>query len=248
MAALTFSARALADAADAWRTSPRGDRPWTRCSSTTGRPAQTPEERTPGGAAHDRADDTAPAGPARTRGRSVQRLRWSLADTWTVTGRDLAHWVRQPATLVLNLLMVMVVLLFGYLFGGAMTVPGGGSYREFLLPGMFALVACSSASRRPWSLSPPTPPGASPDRFRHAHGSVWPAAAACYRRHAQPALGLAVLLACGLLVGWGWHRGAADALAAVGLLLLLRSSPVAGPTWACSSGTWRRWWPCRSRG
>ena len=67
----------------------------------------------------------------------AQRLRWALTDTWTVTGRDLAHWVRQPATLVLNLLfMVMVVLLFGYLFGGAMTVPGGGNYREFLLPGM----------------------------------------------------------------------------------------------------------------
>jgi ABC-2 type transport system permease protein len=69
-----------------------------------------------------------------------QRLRWALADAWTVTGRDLVHWARQPATLVLNLaFMVMVVLLFGYLFGGAMTVPGGGSYREFLLPGMFAL-------------------------------------------------------------------------------------------------------------
>jgi ABC-type multidrug transport system permease subunit len=36
------------------------------------------------------------------------------------------------------------------------------------------------------------------------------------------ALGLAVLLVCGLLVGWGWHGSAADAMAAVGLLLLLR--------------------------
>ena len=36
------------------------------------------------------------------------------------------------------------------------------------------------------------------------------------------ALGLVVLLACGLLVGWRWHGSAADALAAVGLLLLLR--------------------------
>ena len=70
----------------------------------------------------------------------AQRLRWALADAWTVTGRDLAQWARQPATLVLNIaFMVMVVLLFGYLFGGAMTVPGGGSYREFLMPGMFAL-------------------------------------------------------------------------------------------------------------
>jgi ABC-2 type transport system permease protein len=35
-------------------------------------------------------------------------------------------------------------------------------------------------------------------------------------------LGLAVLIACGLVVGWQWHEGAAAALGAVGLLLLLR--------------------------
>ena len=40
----------------------------------------------------------------------AQRLRWALVDAWTVTGRDLAHWACQPATLVLNLaFMVMVV-------------------------------------------------------------------------------------------------------------------------------------------
>ena len=67
---------------------------------------------------------------------AAERLRWSMTDAWTVTGCDLAHWARQPATLVLNLLfMVMLVLMFGYLFGGAMTLPGGGDYREFLMPG-----------------------------------------------------------------------------------------------------------------
>lgn len=34
---------------------------------------------------------------------------------------------------------VMTVLMFGYLFGGALSVPGGGSYREFLIPGIFTL-------------------------------------------------------------------------------------------------------------
>ena len=32
----------------------------------------------------------------------------------------------------------MFVLMFGYVFGSGMTVPGGGDYREFLMPGMFA--------------------------------------------------------------------------------------------------------------
>ena len=33
----------------------------------------------------------------------------------------------------------MLLLVFGYLFGGAIEVPGGGDYLEYLLPGMFAL-------------------------------------------------------------------------------------------------------------
>jgi ABC-2 type transport system permease protein len=36
------------------------------------------------------------------------------------------------------------------------------------------------------------------------------------------ALGLSLLLACGLLVGWRWHGSVAETLAAIGLLLLLR--------------------------
>ena len=81
---------------------------------------------------------------------AAQRLRWALADAWTVTGRDLAHWARQPATLVLDLLFtVMVVLMFGYLFGGAMTVPGGGELPRVPDAGHVRPDACSSASRRP---------------------------------------------------------------------------------------------------
>lgn len=39
----------------------------------------------------------------------------------------------------------MFVLLFGYVFGPAMTVPGGGDYREFLMPGMYGptMMSCS---------------------------------------------------------------------------------------------------------
>ena len=33
----------------------------------------------------------------------------------------------------------MLVVLFAFLFGGAMTVPGGGTYIEFLMPGMFVM-------------------------------------------------------------------------------------------------------------
>ncbi|MFE4538483.1 ABC transporter permease [Streptomyces scopuliridis] len=70
----------------------------------------------------------------------LARLRWALTDTWTITQRDLVHWVREPGRILAGLLYPSVmVLLFGYVFGSSMTVAGGGDYRQFLMPGMFAM-------------------------------------------------------------------------------------------------------------
>ena len=61
-------------------------------------------------------------------------------NAWILTRRELAHWVRQPWGPIFGLLFaVMLLLVFGFLFGGAITVPGGGAYLDFLLPGMLAL-------------------------------------------------------------------------------------------------------------
>lgn len=63
---------------------------------------------------------------------------WTLRDTWAITRRDMTRWVAQPVTIVAELAYpITFVLLFAYVFGSAMTVPGGGDYQEFLMPGMF---------------------------------------------------------------------------------------------------------------
>jgi ABC-2 type transport system permease protein len=68
------------------------------------------------------------------------RLRGMLTDAGTVAWRDLIHWRRDPARIWGSLLYTGIsVLLFGYVFGSAMAVPGGGNYRVFLMPGMFAM-------------------------------------------------------------------------------------------------------------
>ena len=54
--------------------------------------------------------------------------------------RGIQHWIRAAAGVVAGLaFMIMLVVLFGFLFGGAMSVPGGGNYLEFLMPGMFVM-------------------------------------------------------------------------------------------------------------
>jgi ABC-2 type transport system permease protein len=163
------------------------------------------------------------AGSPTLPGTPLDRLRWAVADAWTVTGRDLLHWARQPAPVVVNLLFpVLMVVMFGYLFGGAISVPGGGNYREFLLPGLFTLTMAFGIEATMVAVTTDAARGVT-DRFRSM--PMAPSAVVAGRSLADmlnSALGLAVMLACGLLVGWRWHDGLGRAALAVGLLLLLR--------------------------
>ena len=145
------------------------------------------------------------------------------SDSWTLTRRTLLHWRNHPAQLALDLFFpVMVLLMFAYLFGGAMEVPGGGDYREFLLPGMFALTMAFGLEGTYTAVAADAQRGVT-DRLRTMPISA--ASVVTGRSVADmlnAAVGLVVLIACGLAIGWRWHNGMADALLAVGLLLLLR--------------------------
>jgi ABC-2 type transport system permease protein len=150
-------------------------------------------------------------------------LYWTVLDGWTITRRSLTHWVRQPMAVVVGLLFpVLMVLLFGYLLGGGMAVPGGGNYREFLMPGMFAMAMLFGVETTFAAVTTDAAKGVT-DRFRSMPMS--PSAVVVGRAVADmlnSAAGLVVLLGCGVAVGWRWHDGPGRAALAVGLLLLLR--------------------------
>jgi ABC-type multidrug transport system permease subunit len=142
---------------------------------------------------------------------------------WVLTQRALLHWARQPGQVIVGLLFpVMLLLLFGYLFGGQMQVPGGGDYMDFLLPGILGMTMLFGVEGTLLSVVTDASRGVT-DRFRSlpmAQSAVVVGRAAADMLNAL--LVLAVMLAAGLAVGWAWHEGAANALAALGLLLLLR--------------------------
>ncbi|SDQ57975.1 ABC transporter permease [Thermostaphylospora chromogena] len=163
-----------------------------------------------------------PVIPARPSG-ALPRSGWALRDGWTVARRDLAHWASQPGQFIVGLLFpIMVVLVFAYLFGGAMAVPDGGDYREFLLPGMYVLTMAFGVEATFTAVATDASRGIT-DRFRSLpmSGSAV-VSGRCAADMLNSALGLAVMVACGLAVGWRFHGGLGAALAAVGLLLLLR--------------------------
>jgi ABC transporter DrrB family efflux protein len=78
-----------------------------------------------------------PAGP----GVGV-RFRWAVTDTLTITRRNLLIWMRVPAYLVFTVIQpVLFVLMFRYVFGGAIPVKVRGGYVNFLMPGIIAQTA-----------------------------------------------------------------------------------------------------------
>ena len=137
-----------------------------------------------------------------------QRVRWGLSDTWTITRRDLIQWFTQPWRIVGELVFpIMFVLLFGYVFGSGIVVPGGGDYREFLMPGLFAMTMAFGIGNTMTVVATDVERGVM-DRFRSmpmAPSAV--VAGRCCADMANSFAGLAITIACGLVVGWSWHDG-----------------------------------------
>jgi ABC transporter DrrB family efflux protein len=160
---------------------------------------------------------TAPL-PAQETG--LDRLRWALADGWTVARRNLSHVRHMPEKLMdVTLQPVIFVLLFTYVFGSAIRIPGGGSYKEFLMAGIFAQTLTFTCAGTAISMADDMSKGVV-DRFRSlpiARSAVLVGRTAADLVTGM--IGLAVLVTTALAVGWRVHDGLGRAVA--GLLLLL---------------------------
>jgi ABC transporter DrrB family efflux protein len=146
-----------------------------------------------------------------------------MSDTWVLTQRAFQHWARQPGVFAVGLLFpVLMVVMFGYLFGAGIEVPGGGDYLDYLMPGMFVVAMFFGVEVTMAAVSADASKGVT-DRFRSMpmrQGAV--VAGRSVADMVNAVLGLTVMVATGLLVGWSWHEGVGNALVAFGLLLLLR--------------------------
>ncbi|HEX3491946.1 MAG TPA: ABC transporter permease [Streptosporangiaceae bacterium] len=84
---------------------------------------------------------SAPA-PAPAEPSLLTQARWAVSDTLAITRRNLLVWMRVPAYIVFTVIQpVIFVLMFRYVFGGAISVPNHGGYVNFLMPGIIAQTA-----------------------------------------------------------------------------------------------------------
>ncbi|MFF2955857.1 ABC transporter permease [Kitasatospora sp. NPDC057965] len=158
-----------------------------------------------------------------------------IGDTWTSMLRVLLAYRRSPGLLAASLgVPVVMVVVFGYVFGSAVAVPDaagtsgasgagvGGGYREFLMPGLFAMVAVNGIM--------PTMVGAARDVGRGVTDRLRSMPVSRTGLLLGQTLAdllvsvvvLAMLAGVGLTVGWRVRGSLADAAAAFGLLLVFR--------------------------
>jgi ABC-2 type transport system permease protein len=175
--------------------------PQTTTPQTTTPQTTTPQTTAPGGA----------------------RLRWAVGDGLSLVGRQITRMRRHPGELVAGLLFpAVMVLLFGYVFGSAIKVPGGGNYREYLMPGLFGMMALMAVTINTLQVATDASKGVM-DRFRSMPMSR--AAVPLGQAGFDVVLGVemtVVMMVCGLAVGWRAHEGVMRTLAAFGLIMLLR--------------------------
>jgi ABC transporter DrrB family efflux protein len=156
------------------------------------------------------------AGPA----TELHRPRGVVHDAWVIARRGLVHMKRQPEALSdATIQPIMFVLMFGYVFGGAIDVPGGGSYREFLMGGIMAQTIVFTAFGVAMSIANDRKNQAV-DRFR----SLPIAKGAVLGGHAvanllKSLLPIAIMSVTGLLIGWRIHSSVVEALAGYMLMV-----------------------------
>jgi ABC transporter DrrB family efflux protein len=149
---------------------------------------------------------------------------WLFHDGLVVTRRNLIQTIRVPELLFFSLVQpVIFVLMFAYVFGGAIPVPGdesGDAYRQYLVPGIFGQTVAFAAAASTVGLSEDMHKGII-DRFRSLPMA---ASAVLFGRTTADAfrqiLVLVVLSVTGYVVGWRINDGLANAALAYALLLL----------------------------
>jgi ABC transporter DrrB family efflux protein len=157
----------------------------------------------------------------RLRLPSRQKVRRGITDAGVVTGRNLRHFIRQPGLLVFSTIQpVLFVLLFVYVFGGAVSgsLPRGVDYVDFLLPGIFVQSVAFRATQTAVGLAEDLERGVV-DRFRSM--PMARSAVLLGRTLAdlvRNVLIIGLMIVVGYVVGFRFHAGVAQALASVAVV------------------------------
>jgi ABC transporter DrrB family efflux protein len=158
---------------------------------------------------------------ARRRRLSPRELRADITDARVVSVRNLRHFVRQPDLLIFSTIQpIMFVLLFTYVFGGAIShsLPPGVSYIDYLLPGILVQSVTFRASQTAVGLSEDLKLGVI-DRFRSM--PMARSAVLIGRTLADLVRNVVIIvlmIIVGYIIGFRFQAGVAQALGCIALV------------------------------
>jgi ABC-2 type transport system permease protein len=143
----------------------------------------------------------------------------------SMTRRNLVHISREPMQLSdVTIQPVLFTVLFIYIFGGAIPIPGGGSYKDFILAGLLALNLTTSTMGTAVGLASDLHEGII-DRFRAL--PMWRPAVLVGRSLADlltACLCALVVAVTGLAVGWRTSAGPLPVIAGFALVVFFAYS------------------------
>lgn len=149
------------------------------------------------------------------------RVREWLHDVIVLTRRNVVHIAREPMQLSdVTVQPILFTVLFTYVFGAGMSLPGGGSYKEFVLGGVLTLNLTTSTVGSAVGVSSDMKSGVI-ERFRTLPMSTTSVLVARTISDLVSGLLCALLVtAAGLAVGWRPHTNVAGVVGAFAVVLL----------------------------
>ncbi len=153
---------------------------------------------------------------------TTRAMTLAMSDTVTMTTRYLYHYLRKPSLLGLAVAQpVLFVLLWTYVFSGAIQTPGGIAYVDYLMPGLFILAIAFGSANTGVGLADDLARGLL-DRFR-ALPMARPAllVGRTLADTLRNAFVVLLMVAVGHAVGFRFHAGPGPALAALGIPLMV---------------------------
>src|SRR5580692_11337489 len=144
-----------------------------------------------------------------------------VTDVWVLVKRALARIRREPETLAdVTFQPVIFILMFAYVFGGSIRLPGSGNYHEYLIGGMLGMGLAQTAPGVAVALVTDMSTGLM-DRFRSLPMSRWAVLIARSIAELLTQMISTVIVVClGLAIGWRVHTNAGDVALALALVLL----------------------------
>jgi len=148
------------------------------------------------------------------------KVQWAVIDALVVAKRNLIAMTRTPQVLVFSTIQpVIFVLMFRYVFGGAIRVPGT-RYIDFLMAGIFIQTVAFGSVQTGVGLAEDLQKGLI-ERFRSL--SMARSAVLAGRTLADAVRNLFVIILMiivGFLVGFHLHTNGIELVAAIGVMLL----------------------------